>query len=191
MFYFITHFYISIDYNSNFIFLEWNLPIIFGLLIIFENLYLLSSYIFIYLNGSNGRKIFIFSLVEDVINFFILVSRIILQILRGFICSLYHDFFKETLFSYISEMKIIIYIGNFISKFVNEQFVSIFFFVSIKMYLFIVSITFISLLVFLQLLFLFLAIWLFCKCWFVSIQNLYKFPFTLLPLIKKITILQK
>ena len=65
------------------------------MLIIFENIYFFSSFIFIYLNGSKTRNLLIFSLFEDLINLFILITRIFLQMIRGLICSFYHDFFRE------------------------------------------------------------------------------------------------
>jgi len=35
------------------------------------------------------------TLIEDVINFMILLARVTLQMVRGIICGLYHDFFRE------------------------------------------------------------------------------------------------
>ena len=95
LFLFFLHFFFFDNFLNTYIFLEWSLPVIFGLFIILENIWLFSSSIFIYLNGSKGRKFFFITLVEDFINLFILITRILLQIIRGVICSLYHDFFRE------------------------------------------------------------------------------------------------
>ena len=168
LFLFFTHFYFYNNFTNIFIFIEWSLPVFFGILIILESIWIFSSNIFIYLNGSKGRKNFFASLSEDLINFFILVVRIILQMIRGIICSLYHDFLKEIFIYYFFKIQ---YLNLIWSSIFNFNEINNFFFfciIIIKLYYLIIIMTLASLLMFLQVLFLFLAIWLFCKCWFIS-----------------------
>jgi hypothetical protein len=56
---------------------------------------LFGVYFLVYLNGGRGRKFLLVTLVEDLIAFIILLARVTLQVVRGIICGLYHDFFKE------------------------------------------------------------------------------------------------
>ena len=165
---FFLHFFFFDNFLNTYIFLEWSLPVIFGLFIILENIWLFSSSIFIYLNGSKGRKFFFITLVEDFINLFILITRILLQIIRGVICSLYHDFFREISILFFFKIYNFFFFLNFVFNFniINSfWFLSVFF---IKFFFIVIVMTFAVLLMFLQILFLFLAIWLFCKCWFIS-----------------------
>lgn len=159
------------SYINFIVFIEWNLPVCFGMILIFELLYLLGSYMFLYLNGSNSRKIIVASFFEDLINFFILIIRIFLQFIRGIICAIYHDLLRE---ANIVVIRWLIDLDD--SLFLNESndlnltsIVYLNIFLSNIFYLFIV--TFGVTLVFLQALFLCLAIWLFCKCWFISIYE--------------------
>ena len=168
--FFIFLFFIHLFYIDNLsyylIFLEWSLPVLFGILIIIESLWLFSSYIFIYLNGSSNRKIFIITLTEDVINLSILIARILLQMVRGIICGLYHDFFREISMILIFKMQLI----NHQMLFFTAPYNIFYMMYTVNMYFIIfLIISFTVFLMFLQILFLFLAVWLFCKCWFKSI----------------------
>ena len=55
----------------------------------------MGCHIFVYLTGSRGRRSLFVVVLEDLIAFVILLSRVSLQIVRGIICGLYHDFFRE------------------------------------------------------------------------------------------------
>jgi len=46
-------------------------------------------------SGENTRKSIVLILIDDIVAFCILLSRVCLQVIRGLICSLYHDFFRE------------------------------------------------------------------------------------------------
>jgi hypothetical protein len=90
-----THIF-SIENNEVFfIFVEWGLPVVYGYLILIESIWLFGVYFLVYLNGGRGRKFLLVTLVEDLIAFIILLARVTLQVVRGIICGLYHDFFKE------------------------------------------------------------------------------------------------
>lgn len=170
IFIFFTHFFYFNNFLSFFIFIEWIAPVLFGLIIITESIWLFSSYIFIYLNGSKGRKIFFVSLLEDIIGLLILMVRITLQLIRGIICSLYHDFFKEIVILYLVKLQKILFIWNFFFFFKINMVCFLFLFL-LKIFFIIILSTFLVILMFLQALFLFLAVWLFCKCWFKSIYS--------------------
>ncbi len=170
IFIFFTHFFYFNNFLSFFIFIEWIAPVLFGLIIITESIWLFSSYIFIYLNGSKGRKILLVSLVEDIIGLLILMVRIILQLIRGIICSLYHDFFKEIVILYLIKLQKILFIWNFFFFFKLNIIYFLLLFLFKILFIIILS-TFLVVLMFLQALFLFLAVWLFCKCWFKSVYN--------------------
>lgn len=162
--------FLAIDSNINFIvFIEWNLPVCFGIILICELVYFFGSYILLYLNGSKSRKVLIVSFFEDLMNFFILLIRISLQLIRGIICGIYHDLLRE------ANIKIIQWLvelnWNWVLKYNTDYpFTSTPLFYLILFYIFFLYIiTFAIILMFLQALFLFLAIWLFCKCWFLSV----------------------
>lgn len=154
-----------------FIFIEWGLPIVYGYLIIIESMVLFSKYFFLYLNGARGRKFLLITILEDFIAFIILLSRVTLQAVRGLICGLYHDFFREitvylldTLINYRFEKQ---WFNSY-----SLNFTSIFL-INIICLLYITSFTlaFIYVLLFLQILFLLIAVWLFCRCWFISTKS--------------------
>lgn len=159
------------------VFIEWNIPVCFGLILITELILILKSYIYIYLNGSKTKKIILVTFFEDLINFLILTVRIMLQLIRGIICSIYHDLLRDCSrraiwslhrrnFDWIAEIDLSDL--DYRIKLFNKVLFIIF-------YLLIVS--FAIILMFLQALFLFLAVWLFCKCWFMSVfisKNLFK-----------------
>lgn len=174
MFFFITIFFSSFfffdDYINYLVFLEWNIPVCFGIILILELLWMLKSYIFIYLNGSKTKGTLLVTFFEDLINFFILNIRILLQLIRGIICGIYHDLLRE------SNIKIILWLHETNFEWINSIELSItnvyikFSYKIIFFIFYLIIITFAVILMFLQALFLFLAIWLFCKCWFMSIN---------------------
>lgn len=171
MFLFFSNFF-EYDDNINYvIFIEWNIPVCFGMVLILELIFMLKSFTFMYLNGSKTKKIILVTYFEDLINFFILNIRILLQLIRGIICGIYHDLLREY------NIKTIIYLHEINFEWINSNEITN---ADIKIkilskilfvicYLFII--TFAVILMFLQALFLFLAIWLFCKCWFMSVSS--------------------
>ena len=164
----ITHL-INIDNNEIFfIFIEWGLPILFGYFIIFEHIWLFSTHFFIYLNGSKGRKTFFLTLFEDLLTSIILIARISLQLIRGLICGLYHDFFREISEWLINTWHSSIFLFNGFIPFSNNfiKWDITFFFVDC--YLIGFCLLFIYFILFLQLIFLLIAVWLFTRCWFIS-----------------------
>ncbi len=175
MIFFLTLFFSSLfffdDYINYIVFLEWNIPVCFGIILILELIWMLKSYIFIYLNGSKTKGSISLTFFEDLINFFILIIRIILQLIRGIICGIYHDLLRE------SNIKIILWLHeiNFdwlkSIEFLSESIYIKFFYKILFVIFYLLIITFAIILMFLQALFLFLAIWLFCKCWFISVNN--------------------
>ena len=175
MLFFLTLFFSSLfffdDYINYIVFLEWNIPVCFGIILILELIWILKSHILIYLNGSKTKNSLSLTLFEDLINFFILVIRIILQLIRGIICGIYHDLLRE------SNIKIILWLHetNFewvksIELLTENIYLKIFYKILFVIF-YLLIITFAIILMFLQALFLFLAIWLFCKCWFMSVNN--------------------
>lgn len=171
MFLFFSNFF-EFDDNINYvIFIEWNIPVCFGMVLILELVFMLKSYTLMYLNGSKTKKIITVTLFEDLINFLILNIRILLQFIRGVICGIYHDLLREFNINAIIKL----HEANFewinSAEIVNScteirVFAKIIFVIC---YLYII--TFAVILMFLQALFLFLAIWLFCKCWFISVTS--------------------
>ena len=171
MFLFFSNFF-EYDDNINYVvFIEWNIPVCFGMILILELIFMLKSYIFMYLNGSKTKKLILVTFFEDLINFFILNIRILLQLIRGIICGIYHDLLREF------NIKAIIDLHDSNFDWINSSeitsacieiriFAKIIFVIC---YLYII--TFAVILMFLQALFLFLAIWLFCKCWFMSVTS--------------------
>jgi hypothetical protein len=89
-------------------------------------------------------------------------------VVRGIICGLYHDFFKE-LTEYIidtweSYRLYAIWQVPFIKKYYSLDYIFFFF----NWYIISFILLFIYIILFLQLLFLIIAVWLFCRCWFIS-----------------------
>lgn len=165
-----THVFYLENNEIFFIFIEWGLPIIIGFMIIIESIWVFGCHIFLYLTGSRGRRSFFVVLVEDLIAFTILFGRIILQMVRGVICSFYHDFFRD-IFEFIT----LVWDDIFVFSDVNISNSSFFlrlvlFFIDI--YVMAMVLFFIYFILFLQLLFLLIAVWLFCRCWFISSRYL-------------------
>lgn len=170
IFIFFSHLFFLENFINIITFIEWNLPVVFGILLIFESIWLFGSHIFIYLNGSKTRNFFFFTMFEDLINLFILITRIILQLVRGLICSFYHDFLREISINFFGKMQDYFFLWNNLFNFniINSYWIIVLFFFKFLFFIFIL--TFAVVLMFLQALFLFLAVWLFCKCWFISIN---------------------
>ena len=159
------------DYIDFIVFIEWNIPVCFGVILILELIWMLKSHIFIYLNGSKTKNVMSVTLIEDLINFFILNIRVFLQLIRGIICGIYHDLIRE------ANIKIIIWLHTTNYDWINSiELVTVDIYIKILYkiifyFFYILIITFALILMFLQALFLFLAVWLFCKCWFMSVNN--------------------
>ena len=101
------------DYINYIVFVEWNIPVCFGIILILELIWMLKSHIYIYLNGSKTKNIMIATLLEDLINFLILNIRIFLQLIRGIICGIYHDLIRE------ANVKIIIWLNSISTDWLN------------------------------------------------------------------------
>ena len=92
-----THVLYLEDNEIFFIFIEWGTPVLLGLMFLVEFAWIVTCHCLMYLVGSgeNTRKSIILVFVDDLMAFFILLSRVCLQFVRGLVCSLYHDFFRE------------------------------------------------------------------------------------------------
>lgn len=163
-----THIFTLENNEVFFIFVEWGLPILYGYLVLLESLVLFGSYFFIYLNGARGRKFLIITIIEDLISFVILISRVTLQIIRGIICGLYHDFFREIIEFTIDNWEMYWFYINWKTPFIEQSYVMDYILFFIDWYIIAFLVFFIYILLFLQLLFLLIAVWLFCRCWFIS-----------------------
>lgn len=160
-----------IFWNNNeffFIFIEWGLPVVYGYFIICEYFWNFGSYFFIYLNGTRGRRSLLFTIIEDLVAFFILIARVSLQMIRGLICGLYHDFFREITEYIIDTWDIFFLLYSWRLPFFSMTpfFDLMLFFINV--YLIAFTLLFIYFVLFLQLLFLLIAVWLFARCWFIS-----------------------
>jgi hypothetical protein len=162
-----THIF-SIDNNESFfIFVEWGLPVLYGYLLLVEHVWNFGQYILVYLNGAVGRRSYFITLVEDVVSFIILLSRVTLQVVRGLICGFFHDFFREVA-EYLFDTWLVYYesVANLtITTIFVRKDILLFFF---DLYIVAFVLLFIYAILFLQLLFLVIAVWIFCRCWFVS-----------------------
>jgi hypothetical protein len=163
-----THLIVFENNEIFFIFIEWGLPVIYGYLIICEYFWSLGSYFFIYLNGTRGRRSLIFTLIEDLIAFFILLARVSLQMIRGIICGLYHDFFREITEFIIDTWDSFFYLYSWQMPFLKTSPYHDLLIFFINLYLIAFVLLFIYFVLFLQLMFLLIAVWLFARCWFIS-----------------------
>jgi len=171
LFLFFSNLFLWSEYINFIVFIEWNIPVCFGLVLIIELVLLFGSYILLYLNGSKSRKILVASFFEDLMNFFILVVRIFLQFIRGVICGIYHDLLREA--NLIIIRRLVNLNESWLLLFNNNhsfQNVPLFYIIVFYVFFFFI-VTFGVTLMFLQALFLFLAIWLFCKCWFLAVLH--------------------
>lgn len=162
-----THIFAFDNNESFFIFIEWGLPVIYGYLLLSEHIWNFGQYFFVYLNGSKGRRLLTVTLIEDLVSFIIILSRVSLQVVRGLICGFFHDFFRE-MSEYLFDTWFLYY--EFISNtnpqslFVKKDLLLFF----IDVYIIAFTLLFIYAVLFLQLLFLVIAVWIFCRCWFIS-----------------------
>ena len=163
-----THIFSPENNEIFFIFIEWGLPIIYGYLVLLESMILFGSYFFIYLNGARGRKLLFVTLIEDIISFIILLSRVTLQMVRGIICGLYHDFFRELIEYTVDTWESYWFYSNWQLPFFKNYYIIDFSMFFIDWYIISFTLLFIYIILFLQLLFLLIAVWLFCRCWFIS-----------------------
>jgi hypothetical protein len=162
-----THIFAFDNNESFFIFIEWGLPVIYGYLLLSEHIWNFGQYFFVYLNGSKGRRLLTITLIEDLVSFIIILSRVSLQVVRGLICGFFHDFFRE-MSEYLFDTWFLYY--EFISNttpqslFVKKDLFLFF----VDVYIIAFTLLFIYAILFLQLLFLVIAVWIFCRCWFIS-----------------------
>lgn len=163
-----THLIVFENNEIFFIFIEWGLPVIYSYFIICEYLWSLGSYFFIYLNGTRGRRSLVFTLIEDLIAFFILIARVSLQMIRGIICGLYHDFFREITEFIIDTWDSFFYLYSWKMPFLKMSVWNDLLIFCLNVYLIAFILLFIYFILFLQLMFLLIAVWLFARCWFIS-----------------------
>lgn len=163
-----THFFGIENNEFFFIFIEWGLPVLIGIMILIESFWLFGCHIFTYLTGSKGRRSFLATMAEDLIAFTILMSRVCLQIVRGVICGLYHDFFREISDMLVDNWGDFWIFSNSGISIDNSNFLLAFIIFFIDIYLLAMALFFIYFILFLQLLFLLIAVWLFCRCWLMS-----------------------
>lgn len=168
-----THIFTVENSEIFFIFIEWGVPVIYGYLILIESMWLFGTYFFVYLSGAKGRRVLTITLFEDVVNFLILIARVTLQMVRGIICGLYHDFFREATEYLIDTWEMYWYYVSGQLPFCKNSYVTDFLLFFIDWYLFLFLLLFIYTILFLQLLFLIIAVWLFCRCWFISSKHIY------------------
>lgn len=165
-----THIFTFENNESFFIFIEWGLPVIYGYLILNEHIWNFGQYFFVYLNGARGRKVLLVTLIEDLVSFIIILSRVSLQVVRGLICGFFHDFFRE-MSEYLFDTWFLYY--EFLSSsaptplFLQKDLILYF----IDLYIIAFILLFIYAILFLQLLFLVIAVWIFCRCWFISMTD--------------------
>lgn len=162
-----THIF-SVDSNESFfIFIEWGLPVIYGYLLLLEHVWNFGQYIFVYLNGAVGRRSLLITILEDIVAFIILLSRVTLQVVRGLICGFFHDFFRE-LSEYLFDVWFLYYdsLSNQTPTTLFLRKDTVLFLIDLYSVAFILL--FIYAILFLQLLFLVIAVWIFCRCWFIS-----------------------
>ena len=168
-----THLVSSTDYIFMFGFSEWGLPVFYGLLLLFEHLWLFGVHLIVYLMGSRGRRNLFVTYIEDMIAIIIMIARVLLQSIRGIIVGMFHFICRETLLnmarwrewefifnSRSNKDKVNISLWNDINEFIIDIVVAS------------GGLLFIIAIMFLQLTFLIISVWLFCKCWFISFRDL-------------------
>jgi hypothetical protein len=97
---------------------------------------------------------------------------------RGVICGLYHDFFRELIEYTIDTWESYWFYSGWQLPFFKNYYLIDFFFFFLDWYIISFTLLFIYIILFLQLLFLLIAVWLFCRCWFISSKiavNKFKF----------------
>ena len=164
-----THMFTVSNNNFMFGFAEWGLPIVYGLILLLEHLWLFSIYFVIYLTGARGRKSITITLIEDLIALSILLARVLLQAVRGLIVNMFHFICRETLLNMPKWWTMSCYYNSSIGL-ETESLKSSFNNLALSSDLIIVGSSFIivTAIMFLQLTFLVISVWLFCKCWFIS-----------------------
>lgn len=85
--------------NLRFIFgfAEWGLPIVYGLLLLLEHVWVFGSYMLLYATGVGGRRNYVVTLLEDSVALIIMVARVVLQVIRGVIVGMFHFICREAL----------------------------------------------------------------------------------------------
>ena len=90
-----THAFFIDNNEIIFFFVEWGLPVVYGVLMLVEHMWNFGVYFFVYLSGGRGRRSFFLTLGEDLLNLLIVLIRVCLQVVRGLLCGLMHKFFKD------------------------------------------------------------------------------------------------
>lgn len=164
-------------FYNNFSLAEWSIPVIYGLLLMLNNIYSLGSFFLIFLTGSKTRRSILLTLFEDLLAVTILFLRILLQMVRGVIVGLFHWICRELMFSlraWWTHDNLLAHITP-ATKY-SHYLVLIISFLILNLIFTAYNFLVITSIMFLQLIFLLIAIWLFCKCWFIAANpNPYNF----------------
>lgn len=167
-----THLVMAADYVFMFGFAEWGLPVFYGLLLLVEHLWAFGVSLVAYLMGVRGRKLVVVTFIEDIIAVVIMISRVVLQAVRGLIVGMFHFICREVLLNLVSWWD-----NDFVSgaEFTSEMCRVRCWYdamgLASDVLLAAGGLLVVVAIMFLQLTFLIISIWLFCKCWFISFRG--------------------
>jgi hypothetical protein len=159
------HLFSMFSLGTFFGFAEWGLPVVYGLLLLLEHFFNFGVYIAVYLVGARGRRNILAGWLEDVASSIIMLSRVMLQAVRGVIVGMFHFIARE---ASLSASRWRIYEAEFSSNAAEASsstsmgFDIILF--ALNTILVLVIIAGLTAIMFLQLIFLMVSVWLFCKC---------------------------
>lgn len=168
-----THLFCTSDYICMLGFAEWGLPVFYGLILLVEHMWLFGGHLVIYLMGVRGRRNLLATFVEDMIAFIIMISRVVLQSVRGIIVGMFHFICRESLLNMTRWWNHTFIFGvtegDEISKMAcwYDWLVLI-----IDIFAAAIGLILVIAIMFLQITFLVISVWLFCKCWFLSYSNI-------------------
>ena len=164
-----THLMALANYDALFVFAEWGLPVIYGLIMLLEHWWAFGVYLLVYLNGARGRKLIILTALEDIVTLSILIARVLLQAVRGLIVGMFHFICREMIWNMPAYWTHIA-VPAATTAYTDENVSSIYYYQHLLFDCILTGGSFIIItaIMFLQLIFLLVSIWLFCKCWFTS-----------------------
>lgn len=167
-----THIFMLDNHSFLFGFAEWGLPILYGLILLFEHFWVFGIYILVYLIGIRGRRSFMITFIEDIVAISIMFARVILQSIRGIIVGMFHFICREALLNMTRWWSHEIWFSHSDGTSLYDVATrSDFMFVISDFFLAVASLVVVMAIMFLQLIFLIVSVWLFCKCWFMSWGN--------------------
>lgn len=169
-----THLFMIDNHSFLFGFAEWGLPILYGLILLFEHFWMFGTYILVYLMGIRGRRSFIITFIEDMIAISIMFARVILQSIRGIIVGMFHFICREALLNMTHWWTHETWFNHGSGLILcDNSFRSDLIFIIVDFFLAAGSLVLVMAIMFLQLIFLIVSIWLFCKCWFMSSDSIF------------------